>query len=66
MSPSSRLGQGSFADLDLLLAENFIRAAEKTGVEHVSSPGGLLTMQTVDGENQGCSESRASANEKLG
>jgi uncharacterized protein YbjT (DUF2867 family) len=44
MSPSSRLVQGSFADLDLLLADNFIRAAEEAGVEHVIYLGGLLPM----------------------
>ncbi len=47
MSPSSRLVQGTFADLDLLLADNFIRAAEEAGVEHVVYLGGLLP---ADGE----------------
>lgn len=45
MSPSSRLVQASFADLDLLLADNFIRAAEEAGVEHVVYLGGLLPEQ---------------------
>ena len=31
MSPSSRLTQANFADLDLLLADNFIRGAEAAG-----------------------------------
>lgn len=44
MSPSSRLVQGSFADLDLLLADNFIRAAEQAGIEHVIYLGGLLPL----------------------
>ena len=34
MAPSSRLRQGIFG-LDLLLADNFIRAAEEAGLEHV-------------------------------
>jgi len=42
MLPSSRLVQGSFADLDLLLADNFVRAAEKSGVEHIIYLGGLI------------------------
>ncbi len=46
MSPSSRLVQGSFADLDLLLADNFIRAAEEAGLEHVIYLGGLLPTGT--------------------
>lgn len=35
MAPSSRLMQARFEDADLLLADNFARAAEKEGVEHV-------------------------------
>ncbi len=42
MLPSSRLVQGSFADLDLLLADNFVRAAEAAGVEHIIYLGGLI------------------------
>ncbi|MGF1483961.1 MAG: NAD-dependent epimerase/dehydratase family protein [Opitutales bacterium] len=42
MLPSSRLMQASFADLDLLLADNFIRAAEAAGIEHVVYLGGLI------------------------
>ncbi|MBC2603541.1 NAD(P)H-binding protein [Puniceicoccus vermicola] len=42
MSPSSRLVQANFADLDLLLADNFIRAAEAAGVKRVVYLGGLL------------------------
>jgi len=42
MAPSSRLEQANFADLDLLLADNFIRAAEEAGVERVIYLGGLL------------------------
>lgn len=42
MAPSSRLVQGSFEDTDLLLADNFIRAAEASGVEHVIYLSGLI------------------------
>ncbi|MEM6911292.1 MAG: NAD-dependent epimerase/dehydratase family protein [Verrucomicrobiota bacterium] len=42
MLPSSRLVQGSFADLDLLLADNFVRAAEEAGLEHLLYLGGLI------------------------
>lgn len=42
MAPSSRLEQANFADLDLLLADNFIRAAEEAGLEQVVYLGGLL------------------------
>lgn len=42
MAPSSRLEQANFADLDLLLADNFIRAAEEAGLERVIYLGGLL------------------------
>ena len=42
MSPSSRLVQANFADLDLLLADNFIRAAEAAGVKRLVYLGGLL------------------------
>lgn len=42
MAPSSRLMQGNFEDTDLLLADNFIRAAEAAGVKHVIYLSGLL------------------------
>ncbi|MEM0966533.1 MAG: NAD(P)H-binding protein [Verrucomicrobiota bacterium] len=46
MAPSSRMVQGSFADMDLLLADNFIRAAEDAGVKRVVYLGGLLPDDT--------------------
>lgn len=49
MSPSSRLVQGNFADLDLLLADNFIRAAEAAGVRQVVYLGGLLPADPEEG-----------------
>ena len=48
MAPSSRLLQGRFSDTDLLLADNFIRAAEEAGVEHVIYLSGLMPEDTND------------------
>ncbi|WP_309386727.1 NAD(P)H-binding protein [Cerasicoccus frondis] len=42
MLPSSRLVQAKFEDLDLLLADNFARAAEAAGVKHILYLGGLI------------------------
>ncbi len=42
MLPSARLVQGSFADLDLICADNFGRAAAKAGVEQIVYLGGLI------------------------
>lgn len=42
MAPSSRLLQGDFEDTDLLLADNFIRAAEEAGLKHVVYLSGLM------------------------
>lgn len=45
MAPSSRLMQGNFKDLDLLLADNFIRAAEDAGLEHVVYLSGIMPSE---------------------
>jgi uncharacterized protein YbjT (DUF2867 family) len=42
MNTSARLNQGSFEDTDLLLADNFSRAAEINGVQQIIYLGGLL------------------------
>ncbi|MEM9176754.1 MAG: NAD(P)H-binding protein [Myxococcota bacterium] len=42
MMPSSRLTQGDFKDLDLLLADNFGRAAANAGVRRIIYLGGLV------------------------
>jgi len=42
MLPSSRLVQGDFADMDLLLADNFARAARSAGLKHIIYLGGLI------------------------
>ena len=48
MLPSSRLTQGSFADLDLILADNFARAAKAAGVRQIVYLSGLLPEDTSD------------------
>ncbi|MEM9555798.1 MAG: NAD-dependent epimerase/dehydratase family protein [Acidobacteriota bacterium] len=48
MLPSARLTQGDFADFDLLLADNFARAAERCGVRQIVYLGGLIP----DGDDQ--------------
>ncbi len=42
MLPSSRLTQSSFMDLDLILADNFARAAELNGIKQILYIGGLV------------------------
>jgi len=42
MQPSTRLNQGSFEDTDLLLADNFARAAEANGLKQIIFLGGIL------------------------
>lgn len=41
MMPSARLRQGSFADLDLIMADNFARAARFCGVKQIVYLGGM-------------------------
>jgi len=42
MLPQARLTQGSFADLDVLLADNFARAARTAGVRRIVYLGGIV------------------------
>ncbi len=42
MLPSAALSQGSFYDFDLLMADNFARAAKKANVEHIVYLGGMI------------------------
>jgi len=42
MLPSARLTQGTFADMDLIVADNFRRAAERMGLRQLIYLGGLL------------------------
>ena len=48
MLPSARLTQGTFADLDLILADNFARAARRRGVKQIVYLSGLLPEDTSD------------------
>lgn len=48
MLPSSRLMQGHFQDLDLLLADNFGRAAARAGVKRTIYLGGLVPQLERD------------------
>lgn len=43
--PSSRLVQGTFADIDLIMADNFARAAQFCGVKQILYLGGLLPAE---------------------
>jgi len=42
MQQTSRMTQGSFADIDLILADNFARAARKHGLTRIIYLGGIL------------------------
>lgn len=42
MQPSTRLNQGNFEDTDLLLADNFARAAQKNKLKQIVYLGGIL------------------------
>lgn len=42
MGPTAHLDQGSFADYDLLLADNFARVAKKLEIRHLIFLGGLV------------------------
>jgi len=49
MMPTTRLHQGNFEDTDLLLADNFGRAAKANGVKQILFMGGLLPEhQSID------------------
>ena len=48
MEPNTRLHQGSFEDMDLLLADNFARAAEKVGLRQIVFMGGILPHENLD------------------
>ena len=47
MLPSAHLTQGAFEDMDLIMADNFARAAERAGVKQIIYLGGL-TPDTPD------------------
>lgn len=45
MMPSAKLTQGEFADLDIVCADNFARAAAASGVRHIVFLSGLLPSE---------------------
>ncbi len=45
MQPSARLNQGSFDDTDVLLSDNFVRAAEENGLKQILFLGGILPKE---------------------
>jgi uncharacterized protein YbjT (DUF2867 family) len=47
MLPSTRLFQGSFADADLLIADNFAHACVKNGVQQIIYLGGLMPTGNI-------------------
>ena len=47
MMPSARLTQASFVDMDLILADNFARAAKKAGVRQIVYLGGIVPEDGV-------------------
>ena len=47
MLPSTRLTQGTFPDLDLIIADNFARSAARAGVMHIIYLGGLAPDASV-------------------
>lgn len=51
MMPTARLTQGSFADLDVVCADNFARAAASAGVKHIVFLGGLLPSKGAMSEH---------------
>ena len=63
MLPSARLTQSNFSDLDLVLADNFARAAERCGVRQILYVGGLIPDE---GELSPHLESRLEVERTLG
>ena len=51
MLPSARLTQGSFRDFDMILADNFSRAAKSTGVKHIVYLSGIIPPDAILSEH---------------
>lgn len=47
MGPTAQMDQGSFADYDLILADNFARVLKRSPVTHVAYLGGLIPERKV-------------------
>ncbi|NJB87487.1 uncharacterized protein YbjT (DUF2867 family) [Lewinella marina] len=65
MSPSARLSQGSFEDTDVLLADNFARAARKQGIRQILFVGGLLPEDELPADYSRHLRSRREVEETL-
>ena len=66
MSASTRLNQGSFEDTDLLLADNFSRAAEVNGIKQIIYLGGILPKEVEEVEMSKHLRSRLEVEQTLG
>lgn len=44
MLPSASLSQGTFYDFDLIMADNFVRAAHKHNLQHIIYLGGMIPL----------------------
>ncbi|MCH7399160.1 NAD(P)H-binding protein [Belliella sp. DSM 107340] len=66
MSASTRLNQGSFEDTDLLLADNFSRAAESNGIKQIIYLGGILPKEVEEVEMSKHLRSRLEVEQTLG
>lgn len=51
MLPSARLTQGSFRDFDMILADNFSRAAKLAGVKHIVYLSGIIPPDAILSEH---------------
>jgi uncharacterized protein YbjT (DUF2867 family) len=51
MLPSARLTQGSFRDFDLILADNFARAAKSANVKHIIYLSGIIPPDAILSEH---------------
>lgn len=51
MLPSARLTQGSFRDFDMILADNFARAAKGAGVKHIIYLSGIIPPDALLSEH---------------
>ena len=51
MLPSARLTQGSFRDFDMILADNFSRAAKSAGIKHIVYLSGIIPPDAILSEH---------------
>lgn len=51
MLPSARLTQGSFRDFDMILADNFSRAAKLAGIKHIIYLSGIIPPDAILSEH---------------